>query len=527
MRKVILLIIGLTLMVGLYCQNTTHFVPAWHDPYQNPYLAMNIFIYGAEVNGVPLAIGDEIAVFDGETLVGASALTEPLSGYPTTLEVKASMDGGNVPGSAVAGNFILFKVWIAATDTEYSYPAMAVQFVAQPTFATNYPTEFVTQGTTYIWMIDFETPTGIDTATLTPPAGPGGGYVYDVSFPNSGVTLDEGYIIAGGGGDMTVYAYDENSVDTYYNETDPSDGTVPVENYSSYGWYIDSDDIVFSADISYHIVISFDLSAYGPNISDPSDLKIYRRDIHGTSYFYEVPTTYDPVTQTATISLTSADMLPGEFIVGSLNPEDMLPVELSSFTATMSNTNSAVNLIWVSQTETGMVGYRIYRGDTDELAEALDLNVLIEATNTSQTTTYLYSDTAIEPEHTYHYWLEALDMDGTSEVFGPIFIETPSQSAGIPEIPLVTGLTALYPNPFNPDLTVNFSVDSKLPVEIHIFNARGQKIKTLVNETKEIGNYSHVWNGRDELGRQCGSGVYHIIMKAGTEQFNRKAILLK
>lgn len=193
----------------------------------------------------------------------------------------------------------------------------------------------------------------------------------------------------------------------------------------------------------------------------------------------------------------------------------------------MNNSNNAVNLVWVSQTETGMVGYRIYRAETDDIAEALDLNVLIEATNTSQTTTYLYSDTEILPETTYHYWLEAVDMDGTSEIFGPIFIETPSQSTGIPEIPLVTGLTALYPNPFNPDLTVNYSVDTKLPVEIHVFNFRGQKIKTLVNEIKDTGYHSHVWNGRDEMGRQCSSGVYHIIMKAGGKQFNKKAILLK
>lgn len=530
MKKAILTVVVLLTLTGMAFAQ--HFVPEWkvNPPGgQAPYLAHNVFVYGVTINGTPWQSGWEIGIFDeGGTCVGSidnDNLYEPGLGY---ISLRCSPEGGDVPGSATLGDFIIFKVWDGTT--EYSYPEMAVEFyeppTADPTPASDL--EFVAQGTTFVQMIQYETPENeFTTGDITVPAGnllP----ITDLDFGNTGFTLVNGTLVNLGTVDITdnisVYTFDENSVDTYYNETDPNEGTVPVMNYSSYGWVVDSGELDFISTLTY----TFDLSTYGPSFSDPNDLLLLHRPIHGTSYYIPVETyTYDELTQTITVSLTSPSLFSGEYIIGSLNPEDVLPVELSSFTATMNNSNNAVNLVWVSQTETGMVGYRIYRGETEELSEALDLNVLIEATNTSQPTTYMYSDTDVQAETTYNYWLEALDLDGTSEIFGPIFIETPSQSTGMPDIPLVTGLTALYPNPFNPDLTVNYSVDSKLPVEIQVFNSRGQKIKTLVNEIKETGYHSHVWNGHDEMGRQCSSGIYHIIMKAGGEQFNKKAILLK
>lgn len=204
-----------------------------------------------------------------------------------------------------------------------------------------------------------------------------------------------------------------------------------------------------------------------------------------------------------------------------------LPVELSTFTASMNITNDAVNLMWVTQTETNMIGYRILRGNSDVLAEAEDQNTLIPATNTSQPVSYMYSDTVIQPEQSYYYWLEALDMDGTNTFFGPIAITVPGEGEYTPAIPLATGISSLYPNPFNPDLTISYSVKTSLPVKIDIVNMRGQIIQTLVNENKEAGVYRQNWNGTGSDGRLCSSGVYFVRMQAGGEEYYAKAILLK
>lgn len=527
-RSIILIACALFFAGGLFAQ---YYIPAWKAAGVNPYRAHNVYVYGASINGIEHDPTDwpvnwEIGVFDESgTLCGSIDIINPDTG---TITIRCSTEGGNVVGSAAIGDLLMFRLWDGTT--EYIYPEMAVQFYEPPTAG---PTPgsvlyFANSATSHITMIQYETPEGQDTVEITPNAT-----VYfasNIEFPNTGVTLVEGLIVGQNGvtNDMSVYAFDENSTDTYYNAADPADGTVPVENFSSYGWVIDPGDIIFTADSTTPVVITFDLSDYGPSISYPNDLVLYHRTIHGTSYFYEVGNyVYDPLTQTITVYVEDASLLGGEYIIGSLNEEDPLPVELSSFTALMSNTNSAVNLTWITQSEENMIGYRIMRGNSDALAQAEDQNTLISATNTSQTVTYIFSDAEIEPEQTYYYWLEALDLDGTNIFYGPIAITTPGQGAFTPVIPLVTGISSLYPNPFNPELTISYTVNSKLPVRIDIVNVRGQIIRTLVNENKETGVYRLNWNGTDADGRHCSSGIYFVRMQAGSEEFFAKAILMK
>src|SRR5690554_7941874 len=55
----------------------------------------------------------------------------------------------------------------------------------------------------------------------------------------------------------------------------------------------------------------------------------------------------------------------------------------------------------------------------------------------------------------------------------------------ITEIAPVTDLYAAYPNPFNPTTTISFSLAEEGMVTLELFNARGQKIRTLVREWRE------------------------------------------
>lgn len=532
-RAIILLAFALLLTGGLFSQ---HFVPEWWvtppPNGQNPYLAHNVYVYAGSINGVPLGPGFEIGVFDEDELVGAITITteaDPLHPW----SINCSTEGGGVPGSAEIGDFMYFRVWDGTT--EYTYPEMSVEFHEPPTWDDGLESVFyfASQASTHVEFILYETPEAGDTTQdYTVPAGTTY-YVSNLDFDGTGFTLDSALISNPSTADITdnisVYTFDENSTDTYYNAADPAQGTVPVANYSSYGWVVDPGQFDFViVQPTFPLTYTFDLSAYGPSISDPSDFVLLYRPIHGTSYFNPVQNyVYDPINQTITVSLTNATNFAGEYIIGSLNEEDPLPVELSSFTAMMNNYNSAVNLTWVTQSEENMVGYRIYRGASEILAEAMDQNTLIEAANTSQTTVYMYSDTEIEAGQEYHYWLEALDLDGSNQFYGPIFIATPGQGSYTPTIPLVTELSSLYPNPFNPELTISYSLESSLPVRIDIVNIRGQIIKTLVNETKEAGTHRQVWNGIGTDGRSCSSGVYFVRMRAGSEEFFAKAMLMK
>lgn len=97
-----------------------------------------------------------------------------------------------------------------------------------------------------------------------------------------------------------------------------------------------------------------------------------------------------------------------------------------------------------------------------------------------------------------------------------------------PTVPsVVTNLYGNYPNPFNPETTIRYSVAEDGPVTIDVFNSRGQLVKTLVNDSKAAGNHSVVWDGRDNNGSSVSSGIYYYKMYAGKYSSTRKMILMK
>jgi len=85
-----------------------------------------------------------------------------------------------------------------------------------------------------------------------------------------------------------------------------------------------------------------------------------------------------------------------------------------------------------------------------------------------------------------------------------------------------------YPNPFNPTTTFEFSIQNNSNVELSIFNVKGQKIKTLVQNEFTKGYHSVVWNGDDDFGNSVASGVYlYKLSVNGKTKDVKKCILLK
>ena len=94
-------------------------------------------------------------------------------------------------------------------------------------------------------------------------------------------------------------------------------------------------------------------------------------------------------------------------------------------------------------------------------------------------------------------------------------------------LPVITELNQNYPNPFNPTTTIHFSLVDAGGVKIEIFNIKGEKICTLVNEHKNIGNHSTVWNGKDNSGKSVASGMYFYNMVTDNYHKIRKMLLIK
>ncbi len=87
---------------------------------------------------------------------------------------------------------------------------------------------------------------------------------------------------------------------------------------------------------------------------------------------------------------------------------------------------------------------------------------------------------------------------------------------------------ANYPNPFNPETTIEFSLNKKCNVELTIYNMKGQKVRTLVSGTEEEGLNKVIWKGDDSTGHKVGSGVYFykLDIDCRTEAV-KKCVMLK
>jgi hypothetical protein len=88
-------------------------------------------------------------------------------------------------------------------------------------------------------------------------------------------------------------------------------------------------------------------------------------------------------------------------------------------------------------------------------------------------------------------------------------------------------LNGNYPNPFNPETIIKFSLEKESLVSIEIYNIRGARVKTLVKGVMNRGNHNIKWNGVDDLGKPVGSGLYLYRMKTGEYVDVKKMLLLK
>ena len=84
-----------------------------------------------------------------------------------------------------------------------------------------------------------------------------------------------------------------------------------------------------------------------------------------------------------------------------------------------------------------------------------------------------------------------------------------------------------YPNPFNPQTIIHFSLPKSERVILDIFNSLGQRVRHLANKQFTAGEHKVTWNGRDNSGKSCSSGVYYYQLK--TNRFSKagKMVLLR
>ncbi|RMG67155.1 MAG: T9SS C-terminal target domain-containing protein, partial [Calditrichaeota bacterium] len=84
-----------------------------------------------------------------------------------------------------------------------------------------------------------------------------------------------------------------------------------------------------------------------------------------------------------------------------------------------------------------------------------------------------------------------------------------------------------FPNPFNPQTTLRFSLEKSAPVHLNIYTPDGRLVRQLVNGTLGPGEHRVRWDGTDRAGKTVASGVYLYQLKVGRSQAVGKMLLVR
>ena len=88
-------------------------------------------------------------------------------------------------------------------------------------------------------------------------------------------------------------------------------------------------------------------------------------------------------------------------------------------------------------------------------------------------------------------------------------------------------LVPTFPNPFNGSTQITYTLAADASVELRVYNALGQAVRTLLRQQRAAGTHQIHWDGTDDQGRALASGTYLLIMHAGAVRQATKMLLLR
>ncbi|MFC1898369.1 FlgD immunoglobulin-like domain containing protein [Candidatus Cloacimonadota bacterium] len=158
--------------------------------------------------------------------------------------------------------------------------------------------------------------------------------------------------------------------------------------------------------------------------------------------------------------------------------------------------------------------------------EIIGYDLFLDGELQGNTTELEWQFTGLENGMLYEAGVIAVYETGTSNMSSIDFIYEGTESGNI--IVSSTRLIGNFPNPFNPETTISFSTtENTESTEIVIFNLKGQRVKTLLNQVLPAGHHSAIWNGTDDSGKPVSSGVYFYKLRTGDFEQSKKMLMMK
>jgi len=198
---------------------------------------------------------------------------------------------------------------------------------------------------------------------------------------------------------------------------------------------------------------------------------------------------------------------PGVF----MNGDQSLPIELSKFEVVYKNGNAIIN--WTTESEINNLGFNIYKSLNDvNNFRKVNLVLIDGAINSSISNNYSYTDNNIEPNKIYYYKLEDVSTSGNTEKHFTVKIQTGALISTLSEY----SLSPAYPNPFNPETTINFRIPENANVKINVYDMLGNLVNTLTDRNYSSGQYQVKWNAVDFNNSPVSAGFYIYQLTSNT-----------
>jgi predicted glutamine amidotransferase len=154
--------------------------------------------------------------------------------------------------------------------------------------------------------------------------------------------------------------------------------------------------------------------------------------------------------------------------------------------------------------------------------------------NPSPLTFEIVYNTKAQPSS--HYAYELLDLNNLAFSDGQIIAE----KDGLYQVKLngngsgdsdsavsIIRTMSNYPNPFNPNTNISFTLTAKAEANVLIYNIKGQIVREMGRKPYNVGINTIKWDGRDSANNPVSSGIYFIRINTESESHTHKMLMLK
>lgn len=201
-----------------------------------------------------------------------------------------------------------------------------------------------------------------------------------------------------------------------------------------------------------------------------------------------------------------------------LETGETLPVQLSVFNVNYLG-DTDCRITWLSQSESQLQGYFVLRSASSSLDDAEYISPLIPATNSSQPSSYTFTDT--EAWLPAYYWLLASGYGGEEQYFGPVYQNKP-ESADSAQVPGLNRMR-VFPNPGAERVSLQLKLEQMQLVDFAVYNSKGQLVESGSLGVCPKGDFQRILPTRQKL----ASGVYLIVLEGKDFQLKEKFVIQK